>query len=41
MNHFTPKEAEPSEKTLHLIRQIARLYTQAYAKGDKYNICIN
>lgn len=41
MNYFTPNEAEPSEKTLQLIRQIARLYTRAYAKDGNYEMCMN
>jgi hypothetical protein len=38
MNYFTPNEVKPSEKTLQLIRQIARL---CHVKDGKYNMCMN
>ncbi len=41
MNYFTLKEAQPSEKTLQLIRQIARLYPSTHANNSSYDICMN
>lgn len=42
MKYFTPQRIQPSEKTLQLIRQVARLYTYAN-QGDKHDVvmCMN
>lgn len=37
MKYFTPQEMHPSEKTLHIIRQVARLYTEA-RYGSKHGL---
>jgi hypothetical protein len=41
MKFFTPEEIEPSEKTLNIIRQIARTYRVVHVNGKEISYCIN
>lgn len=41
MNHFTPNEMGPSEKTLYIIRQIAYTYRVAEMDGKMESYCLN
>lgn len=41
MQKFTPEELKPSEKTLHLIRQIAYTYRVLRSNGRPQAYCLN
>lgn len=41
MTYFTPEEFQPSEQTLHLIRQIAYTFQAAKVNRRNDNLCIN
>ncbi len=41
MKYFTPKEMQPSEQTLRIIRQVGRLYQAASGKANVYKTCMN
>lgn len=41
MKHFTLEEAQPSKRTLDIIRAIAYTYRVINVNGKKYGYCIN
>ena len=41
MKYFTQKEAQPSEKALNIIRQIAYTYRVITVNGKKEVFCLN
>lgn len=41
MKYFTPEELSPSEKTLYIIRKIARIYRYDHAAGGAAPSCMN
>ena len=42
MQYFTQEDMNPSERTLHIIRQIAYTYRpHHYADGQNVNMCLN
>lgn len=41
MTYFTQEEAQPSEQTLSLIRQIAYTYRILTINGKKHSYCLN
>ena len=41
MKYFTQKEAQPSENTLNIIRQIAYTYRVITVNGKKEVFCLN
>jgi hypothetical protein len=41
MQHFTPEELKPSEKTLNIIRQIAYTYRTFMTENGARSYCLN
>jgi hypothetical protein len=41
MKYFTPDEKKPSERTLNIIRQIARAYRVMKCDGETKVLCLN
>lgn len=41
MEFFTPEELNPSEMTLHIIRQIAYTYRVMRRNGKEVSYCLN
>ncbi len=41
MKHFTQEEAQPSQRTLDIIRAIAYTYRVMDINGKMYGLCLN